>query len=167
MHLVSTRRETTKTIPSSALYLGHMNAKNGEKTYRSRPRDGWATSFRAHAPKGLEEIVGKDVDPLYSSVSVCQGQPPAPALETEHGGTVRTRWFVFKLSICFRNTKVHRSLHRNLITSNVSVKRGRSLENLSRKFPRRKPIVYFPWRSSAHNFSSSNPSPPCAPSHKN
>lgn len=42
----------------------------------------------------------------------------------------RTRWFVFKLSICFLNSTVHRSLQRNLITSRLSLNRGRSRENL-------------------------------------
>ena len=42
----------------------------------------------------------------------------------------RTRWLVFKLSICFLNRTVHRSLHKNLITSRLSLKRGRSRENL-------------------------------------
>lgn len=41
-----------------------------------------------------------------------------------------TRWLVLRLSICFRKTSVHMSLQRNLITSNVSVNRGRSRENL-------------------------------------
>jgi len=42
----------------------------------------------------------------------------------------RTRWFVFKLSICLRKTSVQTSLHRNLIMSSVSAKRGRSREKL-------------------------------------
>jgi hypothetical protein len=42
----------------------------------------------------------------------------------------RTRWFVFRLSICFLKTNIQRSLQRNLITSRVSVKRGLSRENL-------------------------------------
>lgn len=41
-----------------------------------------------------------------------------------------TLWFVFRLSTCFRNTSVHRSLQMNLITSSVSLKRGLSRENL-------------------------------------
>lgn len=41
-----------------------------------------------------------------------------------------TRWFVLRLSICFLKTSIQRSLHRNLITSSVSVNRGRSLLNL-------------------------------------
>lgn len=44
--------------------------------------------------------------------------------------TLRTLWFVFRLSICLRKTSIQRSLQRNLITSRVSLKRGRSLENL-------------------------------------
>lgn len=44
--------------------------------------------------------------------------------------TQHTRWFVFRLSICLRKTSIQRSLQRNLITSRVSLKRGRSLENL-------------------------------------
>lgn len=45
-------------------------------------------------------------------------------------GEERTRWLVFRLSICFLNRIVHRSLQRNLITSRLSVNRGRSRENL-------------------------------------
>ena len=45
--------------------------------------------------------------------------------------SIHTRWFVFRLSICFLKTSIHMSLHRNLITSNVSVNLGRSLENLA------------------------------------
>lgn len=46
--------------------------------------------------------------------------------------TKLTLWFVFKLSTCFLKRVVQRSLHRNLITSRLSVKRGRSRENLRR-----------------------------------
>lgn len=42
-----------------------------------------------------------------------------------------TLWFVLRLSICFRNTIIHRSLQMNLITSRVSTILERSLENLS------------------------------------
>jgi hypothetical protein len=41
-----------------------------------------------------------------------------------------TRWLVLRLSTCLRNTRVQRSLHKNLITSNVSLNLGRSRENL-------------------------------------
>ena len=51
-------------------------------------------------------------------------------IELDSAGGRRTRWFVFKLSICFRNRTVHKSLQRNLITSRLSVNRGRSRENL-------------------------------------
>lgn len=38
-----------------------------------------------------------------------------------------TRWLVFRLSTCFLNTACQKSLHRNLIMSNVSPSRGLSL----------------------------------------
>ena len=55
-----------------------------------------------------------------------------PTTAFGHLKCLRTRWFVLRLSICLRNTNVQRSLHRNLITSKVSRKRGRSRENLDR-----------------------------------
>ena len=41
-----------------------------------------------------------------------------------------TLWFVFRLSTCFLNASVQKSLQMNLITSKWSVKRTRSLVNL-------------------------------------
>lgn len=46
------------------------------------------------------------------------------------GSGAHTRWFVLRLSICFRKASVQRSLQRNLMTSSVSLKRGLSRENL-------------------------------------
>jgi hypothetical protein len=40
--------------------------------------------------------------------------------------TLRTLWFVFKLSTCFLNTACQKSLQMNLITSSVSPMRGLS-----------------------------------------
>ena len=44
-----------------------------------------------------------------------------------------TLWFVLRLSICFLKTSVQMSLHRNMMTSRVSLNRGRSRENLGEK----------------------------------
>jgi hypothetical protein len=40
------------------------------------------------------------------------------------------RWFVLRLSICLRNSRVQRSLQRNLMISSGVVGRGESRENL-------------------------------------
>jgi hypothetical protein len=42
------------------------------------------------------------------------------------GGLVLTRWFVLRLSTCFLNRACQKSLHRNLMTSNVSPSRALS-----------------------------------------
>jgi len=65
--------------------------------------------------------------PPSSQYQFCSGKSSRPRRQ------MLTLWFVFRLSTCFRKTSVHRSLQRNLMTSSVSLNRGRSREKLSRR----------------------------------
>lgn len=97
----------------------------GVCAYRLSHRHSFAPDRHTHPREWSKRSIGQHVDSLYSkltwSFSNLKKMPSAVA---------RTRWFVFRLSICFRNSIDHKSLHRNLITSRLSLKRGRSRANL-------------------------------------
>ena len=126
--LVSHHMESKGTAKCISM-RGIFNAFNCG-LYRLRVVSCFRWQCHAHPWERLEAVVCKNVDTL-------QTQPlirPASCVEgkVDRGlQRARTRWLVFRLSICFLNTKVHMSLHKNLIMSNVSENRGRSLENLS------------------------------------
>lgn len=103
-------------------------------SYRLRSLNRPSSGLCTHPRERPEGIVCQDVDSLDSiMVSNC----PAPRTR-EHCAICpgrgeakqHTLWFVLRLSICLRKTSIQRSLQRNLITSSVSLKRGRSLEKL-------------------------------------
>jgi hypothetical protein len=81
---------------------------------RPVPKRILATPFLTVLDRGVKEYFSIDIGKASWALALVQ----------------RTRWFVFKLSICFLNRTVHKSLHRNLMTSRLSVNRGRSRENL-------------------------------------
>lgn len=97
-------------------------------TYRFRAYYSLSSGLRAHPRERTEGIICQNVDTLNTHHR--QHQPGPKSRGRYRGRAVHTLWFVLRLSTCFLKTSVHRSLHRNLITSRVSLNRGRSLENL-------------------------------------
>lgn len=92
------------------------------ENYRLGPQNSIAANLDAHPRKRPKRIIRQNVYPL-SPLSVSRQDSGG----RKWGGT---RWLVLRLSICLRNTIIHRSLQMNLITSSVSTILGLSLENL-------------------------------------
>lgn len=103
-------------------------------SYRLRSLNRPSSSLRTHPRERPEGIVCQNVDSLESTmISKCPAsrtREHCVSFPRRREAKQHTLWFVLRLSICLRKTSIQRSLQRNLITSSVSLKRGRSLEKL-------------------------------------
>lgn len=101
---------------------------------RLSPRHSFCRTRHAHARERAELVVCEHEDALLDQLvhPACLVTDRI-AISKDVKRVQRTRWFVFKLSICFLYSTPQRSLQINLMTSRWSVNRGLSRENRSHR----------------------------------
>lgn len=120
-----------KSLPSNTTcYNAHIHPTS----LCSPPASNPARRAPRQAPRALSHNHPSPL-PLFSAAALALSPALSPLLRPpllcprpfSASSTTPTLWFVLRLSTCFLNTAVQKSLHRNLITSSVSPRRGRSL----------------------------------------